>query len=188
MLRRQKYQVLHLSNSSKVSFSIRCQEGFNGGLPQSFLLEVTEPGSSKIVWNMTSAVPRWTVFGLQPGINYEALVYSVNGKGRSEPMVLQAPTMRLPEKQLTAERERPRSGFKMTPVLTVVSGVVGSLFLVACLVAGLLRLQCSRDDRPRAKADPPPAKPLASSPKGDPPSEPDERNPDIIPQPNSGED
>ncbi|XP_014294397.1 nephrin isoform X2 [Halyomorpha halys] len=175
-----------LSNSSKVSFSIRCQEGFNGGLPQSFLLEVTEPSSTKIVWNMTSAVPRWTVYGLQPGINYEALVYSVNGKGRSEPMVLQAPTMRLPEKQLTAERERPRSGFKMTPVLTVVSGVVGSLFLVACLVAGLLRLQCSRDDRPRAKADPPPAKPLASSPKGDPPSEPDERNPDIIPQPNSG--
>ncbi|XP_073998334.1 sidestep VII transmembrane protein isoform X2 [Rhodnius prolixus] len=178
-----------VANTSMTSFSIRCSEGFNGGLPQSFTIEVREPGTETLAANLSSPVPRFTVLGLQPGLIYHAYIYSVNVKGHSDPIIIYAPTLRLPEKQLTADRggERPRNGFRLTPVMTVVVGVVSSLFVVACLVAAVLRLQCSREDDPRrSKPEVPPAKPPGSSPKGDLSSETDERNPDIIPQPNSG--
>lgn len=42
--------------------------------------------------------------GLDPGAQYQAGLYAFNSKGRSEPVILQAATLRLPEKQLTAEK------------------------------------------------------------------------------------
>lgn len=86
------------------SFSLRCAEGFNGGLPQSFLIEVRETESQHLRANLSSPVPRFSVAGLEPGEQYQACVYSVNVKGRSEPVSVPAATLRLPEKQLTPER------------------------------------------------------------------------------------
>lgn len=93
-----------VANTSMTSFSLRCAEGFNGGLPQSFLMEVREAESQALLANMSSVVPRFTVAGLDPGNHYQACVYSINGKGRSEPVPVSAVTLRLPEKQLTSER------------------------------------------------------------------------------------
>lgn len=78
------------------------------------------------------------------------------------------------------------AGWRLTPVMMVVVGVAGALFLVACLVAGLLRLQCSREDSRKmrdqqAKQNSPIAK-APTTPTLD--SDPD-RNPDVIP--NTGE-
>lgn len=86
------------------SFSIKCTEGFNGGLPQSFSLEVLKTTTQGIQTNTTSHFPRFSVENLDAGAQYHALVYAFNPKGRSEPVVLQASTLRLPEKQLTSEK------------------------------------------------------------------------------------
>ncbi|KAL1122878.1 hypothetical protein AAG570_003204 [Ranatra chinensis] len=86
------------------SFSLRCAEGFNGGLPQFFLVEVRESASHELRANLSSPVPLFSVHGLLPGQLYLASVYSANVKGKSEPVIVQAATLRLPEKQLTAER------------------------------------------------------------------------------------
>lgn len=91
------------SNTSTNSFSVRCAEGFNGGLPQSFLLEVRESNSQELRANMTSPVPRFSVSHLDSGALYQACIYAYNDKGRSEAMVVLAGTLRLPEKQLTSE-------------------------------------------------------------------------------------
>lgn len=99
------------SNTSTNSFSVRCTEGFNGGLPQSFLLEVRESNSQELRVNLTSPVPRFNVTHLDSGALYQACIYAYNDKGRSEAMVVQAGTLRLPEKQLTSE-----SGRKNSPV------------------------------------------------------------------------
>lgn len=92
-----------ISNTSTNSFSVRCAEGFNGGLPQSFLLEVRESNSQELRANMTSPMPRFSVTHLEAGVLYQACIYAYNDKGRSEAMVVQAGTLRLPEKQLTSE-------------------------------------------------------------------------------------
>lgn len=54
--------------------------------------------------NLTSPVARFSVTNLEAGAQYQAALYSYNSKGRSEPVILQAATLRLPEKQLTAEK------------------------------------------------------------------------------------
>lgn len=92
-----------ISNTSTTSFAVRCSEGFNGGLHQAFLLQVRESNSQELYANMTSATPHFSVTHLDPGALYQAVIYAYNSKGRSEAMVVQAGTLRLPEKQLTSE-------------------------------------------------------------------------------------
>lgn len=171
------------------SFSVRCAEGFNGGLPQSFLLEVLEINSQDLRANTSSSLPRFGVGGLEPGAQYHAFVYAFNPKGRSDPVVLQASTLRLPEKQLTSEKERPSSAFRMTPLMTVAAIVGGALLLVAAAIALVLRLQCSRTGRRKRhksgqEAGGSPASKLDQS--GCDSGDSDEKNPDIIPQPDTG--
>lgn len=98
-------------NASTSSFSIRCTEGFNGGLQQSFLLEVRESNSQELKINITSIVPQFRVGHLDPGQLYHACIYAFNEKGRSEAMVIQAGTLRLPEKQFTSDNGKPRGKF-----------------------------------------------------------------------------
>ncbi len=83
---------------------LRCSEGFNGGLSQSFMLEVRDIQTNELRANYTSPVPRFTVGSLSPGANYLASIYAFNTKGRSDPTTVQAAMLRLPEKQLTSEK------------------------------------------------------------------------------------
>ncbi|XP_076665938.1 neural cell adhesion molecule 2 [Andrena cerasifolii] len=134
------------SNTSTNSFSVRCAEGFNGGLPQSFLLEVRESNSQELRANLTSPVPRFSVSHLDSGALYQACIYAYNDKGRSEAMVVLAGTLRLPEKQLTSESERPRQNIRLMPMLSVMIGVVTALIIVAAIVMVVLRIQHTQVD------------------------------------------
>ncbi|XP_033338976.1 neural cell adhesion molecule 2 [Megalopta genalis] len=134
------------SNTSTNSFSVRCAPGFNGGLPQSFLMEVRESNSQDLKANLTNRVPSFSVSNLDPGALYQACIYSYNVKGRSEAMVVQAGTLRLPEKQLTSESERPRQNFRLMPMLSVTIGVVTALIIVAVIVMVVLRIQHTQVD------------------------------------------
>ncbi|XP_023707814.1 synaptogenesis protein syg-2 isoform X4 [Cryptotermes secundus] len=198
-----------VSNTSMTSFSVHCSPGFNGGMEQLFLMEVRESQSQVLHYNVSSTVPRFSVTGLEAGSHYQACVYSFNHKGRSEPVVIQASTLRLPEKQLTSEKERPRPGFRFTPMMSVLIGVVSALLIVAVVVGIVLRLQCSHneDRRKQHKAAAHEQRNRGSSsggggsggekggnspinkldPGGTESGDSDEKNPDIIPQPSNVE-
>ncbi|OXA61211.1 Nephrin [Folsomia candida] len=141
-----------VANHSTDSFFLYCTEGFNGGLPQSFILELRESQSDKLKANLTSHVPAFAVAGLEPGFTFTASVYAFNNKGRSEAASVTVYTMRLPEKILTREK-----------------------------VILLLRVYCTRrrshDRRRRDKAATTPLK--IDAPDG---CDADEKNPDVIPQ------
>ncbi|XP_026480389.1 uncharacterized protein LOC113386844, partial [Ctenocephalides felis] len=131
-----------VTNVSLTSLTVRCSAGFDGGLPQSFLLEARDSGTLTTRANLTSPVPRFAVAGLNPGGRYLIGVYAFNAKGRGEPVVLQAATLRLPEKQLTSEKEPRRNiFFRMTPALSLTIGAILAIITVALLVAAMLRLQ-----------------------------------------------
>ncbi|XP_072153074.1 nephrin isoform X1 [Bemisia tabaci] len=172
-------------NMSLNSFMVRCSEGFNGGLHQSFIAEVRDFNSQELRANVTSPVPRFTIYGLDPSTNYQVHVFAFNQKGRSEPLVQQAFTLRLPEKHFTSDRDRLRhSAFHLTTPMSVVVGIVGALFIAACFVAAVLRLQCSRNERKRLKQNTSPSKETEKDIAGtDSGGDSDERNPDIIPHP-----
>ncbi|XP_049960993.1 nephrin-like [Schistocerca serialis cubense] len=199
-------------NASTDSLSVRCSEGFNGGLPQSFQIEVREAQSQHLRANVSSATPAFNVGGLRPGERYQASVYAHNPKGRSDPFVITAATVPAPERQLTAShQERPR-GSLLTPALSVVAGVAAALLVVSLVTATLVRMLCrrrarrqrqrrKRNDAADAQAAPSPDKsaalPAAAAiaAKGDPAAavvaaalggpgyDGDDKNPDVIPQP-----
>lgn len=72
-----------------------------------------ESHSQQIKGNFSSPVARFSVTGLEPGAQYQAGLFSYNSKGRSEPVIVQAATLRLPEKQLTQEKGKNRTTLKL---------------------------------------------------------------------------
>ncbi|XP_035703880.1 protein turtle isoform X2 [Folsomia candida] len=171
-----------VANHSTDSFFLYCTEGFNGGLPQSFILELRESQSDKLKANLTSHVPAFAVAGLEPGFTFTASVYAFNNKGRSEAASVTVYTMRLPEKILTREKEIPRSSahFQLSPTVSILIGVLTALSIVSIVIL-LLRVYCTRrrshDRRRRDKAATTPLK--IDAPDG---CDADEKNPDVIPQ------
>lgn len=73
------------------SFSIRCTEGYNGGMPQTFYLEVNSESDLKA--NISSQWPRFQVTGLQAGTQYVAYVFATNMKGRSDALNIDVTTL-----------------------------------------------------------------------------------------------
>ncbi|XP_035449485.1 hemicentin-2 isoform X1 [Spodoptera frugiperda] len=169
-------------NASLTSFGVRCSEGFNGGMPQSFLLEVREIVTQEIVANVSSAVPRFTAVGLSPGRTYAAAVLAYNAKGRGDPYPLRASTLRPPEKHHVHDKslDLPRTAFQMSGAMSVAvgGGIILTVVLILFMIA--MRQRCAKR-KPRS-APPPssqPASPDKLREKED--SESDDRNPDIIP-------
>ncbi|CAG9766131.1 unnamed protein product [Ceutorhynchus assimilis] len=201
-------------NISMTSFQIRCTEGFNGGLTQAFSLELKESHSQELINNITSPISRFSINNLDPGAQYQAVVFAYNSKGRSEPVILQASTLRLPEKQLTAERESQRYPFRFTPLMSVIIGVVSALLIVLLVVILVLRLQCTQGDERRRKqqhrhknavvsganmehrgsgsgatlSDKGGGSPISKHDSSAGECDSDEKNPDIIPQPVESDD
>ena len=87
-----------VASSSYSTMRIKCDPGFNGGLRQSFTLEIREtdnPRKNSLVGNMTGRIrPDFMLTGLIPDTGYMISVYSVNAKGQSDRMVLQAYTQK----------------------------------------------------------------------------------------------
>ncbi|KAG7202848.1 hypothetical protein KM043_009999 [Ampulex compressa] len=101
-----------LQNQTTDSLYVECTEGFDGGLPQKFTMQVdreagTAGTSSKpgtMVFNQTSKVPSFSVGNLEPGTAYEVQIYASNAKGRSETVRFHATTLNLPERRTAGER------------------------------------------------------------------------------------
>ncbi|XP_076165677.1 neural cell adhesion molecule 2 isoform X2 [Ptiloglossa arizonensis] len=105
-----------LLNQTTDSLYVECTEGFDGGQPQKFTMQVDrETGtsgasSSKLsttVFNRTNTVPSFWVSNLEPGTSYEVYVYASNSKGRSETVHLRATTFNLPERRTGEKLEQP---------------------------------------------------------------------------------
>ncbi|KAF5299763.1 hypothetical protein FQA39_LY11433 [Lamprigera yunnana] len=93
-----------LRNTTNGGIEVTCVAGKDGGLPQSFVLEVSdiaipaEPPSvttlsdqgerSLPLFRVLGETPIFRLHSLEPGREYQLLVYAVNAKGRSEPPVV----------------------------------------------------------------------------------------------------
>lgn len=177
------------ANMSMTSFSIKCGEGFNGGMPQSFSLEILESITQNLRVNLTSSLPKFNVMGLEPGVQYKALIYAFNQKGKSDPVVLPVLTLRLPEKQFTSEEEIPNFTIRLSPLMTIAALSGGALVLIISTVALILRFRRSRAGRRKNYKS---SQEIAGSTgnkldqSGCDSGDSDEKNPDVIPQPVSG--
>lgn len=83
-------------NQTSESLQIECTEGFDGGLPQSFLMEVLELPSLKSKSNVTTykTPPVFYIEGLEPGASYRIKLYALNAKGKSDATVIDPVTIK----------------------------------------------------------------------------------------------
>ncbi|XP_072767808.1 nephrin isoform X6 [Anoplolepis gracilipes] len=140
-----------LLNQTTDSIYVECIEGFDGGLPQKFTMQVDrEAGPSKsgpaTVYNHTSKMPTFSVGNLDPGSSYEVSIYSTNAKGRSETVRFRATTLNLPERRTALT---PVMLSLSGPLLGAVVGATAGLLLVIFVIVLAVRLRY----RPRSQED-----------------------------------
>ncbi|XP_071533060.1 protein turtle homolog B-like isoform X3 [Panulirus ornatus] len=147
-----------LFNVSASSLTVLCDPGFDGGLNQTFAMEVYGTNPHVLKANITSKMPRFVVTGLDNESEFQLIVYAGNAKGRSGITRLVALTQKLPVKQL--ETRLGSSGGKagvsqdalaveVTPLLGVLAGIVLVLAIIAIVIIVILRVQCSAAARRR---------------------------------------
>lgn len=86
-------------NQTSESLLVDCIEGFDGGQPQHFWLEVYDQQTGVLQANVSAVFPVLSVDGLESGKILKMMVYAANAKGRSEGVLLEGFTLKAAEKQ-----------------------------------------------------------------------------------------
>ncbi|KAG8224626.1 hypothetical protein J437_LFUL005794 [Ladona fulva] len=121
-------------NQTTESVEVECAEGFDGGQPQFFLMEVYDLQSGLLRANVSNRFPVFGVNGLEPGRGLKMAVFAANSKGKSDPVLIEGHTLKFPEKQTGIPMP-----FAMTPVLGILIGIVTALLLVAMVIVAAMR-------------------------------------------------
>ncbi|KAG7164470.1 Nephrin-like 1 [Homarus americanus] len=201
--------VFHVFPAAVVN--VRCMAGFDGGLPQTFILELYHPRTSTLLANTTNSVPTFSVPDLPAGVALRGVVYSTNAKGGSEKLSLQVYTLKdVAERRTAAVKPSPTHGkssahFSLTPIIVLVLGAVGGILIVVIVICVVVRVryagrsggvgQCKRANVQDIAVDQEDPSSAACHPKMAPtslqdsvppppvtPRDFDEKNPDVIPQ------
>ncbi|XP_044264137.1 hemicentin-2-like isoform X3 [Tribolium madens] len=186
-------------NQTAESLHVECTEGFDGGLQQEFIMEVYDTQTRKLVSNVTSKNPIFTVGGLESGLGFDIGLYASNKKGRSDVSHLHAFTLKSAEKHTASTPAL----LQITPLLGALIGVVAALILVAVIIVVVIRLRGGgeRDDKDyddgglsssgrrcvAGNGDKASTEPLNKD-LNDSVDSLEEKNPDIIPQNNAEDD
>ncbi|XP_076348412.1 neural cell adhesion molecule 1-like [Tachypleus tridentatus] len=80
-------------NVSMYSIQIACEEGFNGGLKQHFVLEIYHKNLERSEINITSEIPVFLIQDLSYETAFEIIVYAMNSEGKSENWVMTIGTL-----------------------------------------------------------------------------------------------
>ncbi|XP_074042436.1 sidestep II transmembrane protein, partial [Leptinotarsa decemlineata] len=173
-----------LTNQTSSSVEVFCLPGFDGGLPQHFLLELYSTNSAIPRFNMTSFTePYFFLDNLEPDVTFRIVVFSVNSKGRSHGVILEEVTFRDAEKRTAHDGD-----IVISPILGILLGATLTVIIVIILVIvrikrtqgcpGVGTLEHKSSVGPTNHNTISSTKPLLRSTS---PRDIDERDPDVIP-------
>ncbi|XP_015585222.1 nephrin isoform X2 [Cephus cinctus] len=138
-----------LANQTYTSVEVRCVPGYDGGLPQSFILEVyhgdLDLPNIRPLYNVTAKEePVFALSGLEASVDagVHVAVYAANAKGRSAPVIMSEVTFRDAEKRTGQD-----AGIVLSPVIGVVVGALVTLVLIVLVV--VVRARRERVSKPR---------------------------------------
>uniref|UniRef100_T1J3R4 Ig-like domain-containing protein n=1 Tax=Strigamia maritima TaxID=126957 RepID=T1J3R4_STRMM len=121
-------------NRTLSSFYVECRAGYDGGLPQHFILDIFDVLNNKLRSALLSPRALFYVSGLRPRMRLRLHIYASNSKGRSDVTEVSAETLKL------SRDNKDFDIFSTIPLLGVLSGVVvvllslsiGLLWIVKC--------------------------------------------------------
>ncbi|XP_041761361.1 hemicentin-1 isoform X1 [Anopheles merus] len=130
-----------LVNQTSESLEVDCAEGFDGGQRQWFVMEIYDLQSHALLANVSSKLPIFTVNGLDAGLLLKIVIYATNMRGRSEPILLQAYTLKAAEKQTG-----PHAEFELTPIVSIgiFIGILTVLICITIAVAAAFKLRATQ--------------------------------------------
>ncbi|VVC86487.1 unnamed protein product, partial [Leptidea sinapis] len=128
-------QNCSVANQSVDSLNVECVENFDGGLPQTFLMELLEIPSLTVRYNVSTnrTPPYFEVRGLPPGVSYRIDLYAVNAKGRSDVSTIEHVTFR-GQAKFTGES----NSLGVSPVLASIAAMSALLATAVCGVLAVL--------------------------------------------------
>ncbi|XP_042900011.1 synaptogenesis protein syg-2 isoform X2 [Parasteatoda tepidariorum] len=128
-----------VTNQSSQSLSVECEPGYDGGLTQTFHLELYNSVVEHLAANLTMMdTPAFKVSGLPSGTAFVLVLYASNGKGKSNSVALMASTLPPPERRTEEEMTA------VNPILGILIGAVAVLVLIAVIVIIIVRVQTSK--------------------------------------------
>ncbi|UYV64650.1 hypothetical protein LAZ67_3001497 [Cordylochernes scorpioides] len=124
-----------VQNETESSIAIECEPGYNGGLSQTFLLEVAYGGEVRM--NLTArGTPSFLVSGLPAGARIAVTLRAFNAKGSSPPTILHASTLR-PAEPLTGMQGM----ILIRPVLGLLVGIVAALVVLSISIVAWMKVK-----------------------------------------------
>ena len=128
------------------SVVVSCQAGWDGGLQQTFTLEIRKHSMGRVIAALRDyPSPHFTVTGLAPGTEYQMSIYASNSQGDAEPVsLIHLTPIDIAEKRLSADAaggSQGPNGIFTVPVLAVILGLTGSLLLSCIVVIIVVRLR-----------------------------------------------
>ena len=95
--RQQEQQLSHQADSSEgISVEVSCSPSFDGGLPQTFVLEIRDAISLKLVTKEEKSKPYFRITHLPPETKLSLHLYAYNAKGNSTAVGLETITGKNP--------------------------------------------------------------------------------------------
>ncbi|XP_039283060.1 hemicentin-1 isoform X2 [Nilaparvata lugens] len=119
-----------VTNQTSDSLHVDCAESFDGGLPQSFVMELLQLPElvSRFNVTVTHGPPSFALYGIQPGVSYRVNLFAVNAKGRSDPITLETITFKGVAKYTDNAAVVP------TQLLSGLAALAAALLVVVCCV------------------------------------------------------
>ncbi|XP_069979290.1 nephrin-like isoform X2 [Penaeus vannamei] len=125
-----------IANQTTDTIEVECAPGFDGGLPQTFFMEVYDSTTGVLHRNISSQEPLFLLTALRPGLAFLMVTYAANAKGKSVASKLETYTLKVAEK-----RTGPPALFEFTPVLWIVMGVMASILLLVAVLMLVMKFR-----------------------------------------------
>ncbi|GIY07113.1 hypothetical protein CDAR_101122 [Caerostris darwini] len=139
-----------VSNQSVSLLVVECEPGYDGGMKQSFHLEVYNSAVEHLQANVSSQEsPVFQVGNLPSSTSFILVLYASNAKGRSNSVALMTNTLTPAERRTEEEAENAtkEEASNVSPLLAVLIGVVAVLVVVAIAIIIVMRKQGRDSDK-----------------------------------------
>ncbi|XP_076059476.1 nephrin-like [Oratosquilla oratoria] len=140
------------NGSAAGAVEVECQPGWDGGLMQSFTLEVRNVKGHTLAVLKRQPVPQFSVTGLAPGTEYVLSIVASNAHGGGEPTTFAHLTpIDIAERRTSPSASSPGMLLTVTPILAVLTGVVTSLAICAIVLVLVVRAKAKAKAKEPAK-------------------------------------
>ncbi|XP_068624483.1 synaptogenesis protein syg-2-like [Battus philenor] len=169
-----------ISNVTYDSIILNCAPGLDGGLRQTFVLEVFDKATGSLVRNISSDEPHFEVPGLSTSGTLALLIRSYNGKGSSEAYTMSCSLLQYPERRTAQVPVK----VELTTLLITVLATVLAVTVMATVSAAVCYCKYCNNNVGTAEKDKPQEESsnvLLTGEKKAESADSLDKNPDIIP-------